>query len=326
MLFGNIDFHNVEALELCGKGYKMSRIPAFLREKMPADVQTQRAYYSTGVELRFVILEDAVTLTLCADAAEEANTAYIYYGSFQAGWACSSKAILPENTAITIPAPDNLPCLRQITAEQGLSFDPAVVRVVLPYGTCFFVGSEGALAPPTPAQLPEKTYLAYGSSITHGSLALCPPCTYPFRIARHLQCDYLNLGFAGSARLEPEMAAYLVAREDWSFASVELGINMLDKFTSEAFEARVKAFLDILAADPRPVFVTSIFGFNAPLQEQAVIFREIVKKYAQDRFVFTDGLALLNRPAFISQDMTHPDFEGINEIVTRWGEIMSRYL
>ncbi len=56
---------------------------------------------------------------------------------------------------------------------------------------------KGKVEPPRSGDLPEKTYLAYGSSITHGSLGLIQPDSYAFRIAQQLGTDYLNLGFAG---------------------------------------------------------------------------------------------------------------------------------
>ncbi len=191
----------------------------------------------------------------------------------------------------------------------------------------YFVGAEGDIELPSSIDMPEMTYLAYGSSITHGSLALAAPYTYPFRIAGKLKCDYLNLGFAGSAYLEKSIAEYLVSRKDWDFASVEMGINMIGKaFTIEFFEEQVKEFVNVLAADHRPVFATSIFGFNGTGQDKAEKFREIVRKHAEGRLIFTDGLELLNNPTYISQDLTHPSLEGVEEIVKNWSVVMKSEL
>ena len=119
------------------------------------------------------------------------------------------------------------------------------------------------------------------------------------------------------------MAEYLVSLKDWDVATVEMGINMLGKFTEEEFEKRVDDFTAILAADGRPVFATSIFHFNGQAQEKAARFREIVKKYASERLTgFTDGLDILNNPAHISHDMTHPSLEGVEDIVNNWYPII----
>ncbi len=49
----------------------------------------------------------------------------------------------------------------------------------------------------------------YGSSITQGGCASRPGNAYQSILSRLLSCDHLNLGFSGSARGEPCMAAYI---------------------------------------------------------------------------------------------------------------------
>lgn len=326
MIKDGIDFHNVEEMTETEKGWRMSRLPVSVTERMEEGASAVAAY-GTGVELRFKIRGDAATIRLRAEEAAEAQTAYIYYGSFQGGWENSSRTILTQETALRVEKPKNLAFLKEVTQERGLAFNPEVVRVVLPYGTCCYLGVEGDVEAPSQEDYPSRTYLAYGSSITHGSLALAMPCTYPFRIAQRFGCDYLNLGSAGSARAEKAIAEYLVSRRDWDFASVELGINMLEKYSRETFEERVREFLAVLGADERPVFVTSIFGCFGSNPQKAADFRSIVKKYAVGkRMVFTDGLELLNDPAMISQDLTHPSLEGIRQIAERWYGVMREYL
>lgn len=327
MIFENMQFHNVEELERTDKGWIMWRVPLQVRQGLNQQAAEIVSRYSTGIELRFEIVGDSATVILRADPMAEAQVAYIYYGSFQGGWQYSSKVIGEAETKIEIPYPSNIDELRSLTAKHRLPFQPEIVRIVLPYGNCYYVGTEGEIRPPRPEQLPERTYLAYGSSITHGSLALAAPCSYPSQIARALGCDYFNLGFAGTAHLESAMAQYIVDRTDWDFASFELGINMIgDSFTDQEFEARVIDFIDILAGDSRPIFVTSLFGFCFQNQERAERYRQIVRRHAQGRLIFTDGLELLDREDYISQDMIHPSLEGINEISTNWLQVMRRHL
>ena len=325
MIKDGIDFHNVAEMTETENGWRMSRLPSSVTERMEEGASSVAAY-GTGVELRFKVKGDAVTLKLRAEEAAEAQTAYIYYGSFQGGWENSSRTILTQETAIRVERPENLEFMQRVTEEKGLGFNPEVVRMVLPYGTCLYLGVEGEVEAPAPEDYPAKTYLAYGSSITHGSLALAMPYTYPFQIAQRFGCDYINLGSAGSARAEKALAEYIVSRRDWDFASVELGINMLG-YTPEAFEERVREFFSVLEQETKPIFVTSIFGCFGSDQEKAADFRRIVKKYAVGRrMVFTDGLELLNDPAFVSQDLTHPSLEGMRQIADRWYGIMRERL
>ena len=330
MEFDNILFHNVEELEKTEKGYLPRRIRREIRDRISVGIQEN--IFATGVELRFTMPKGSADIILRADMVPESATAHIFFGSFQGGWDQSSKNIYEPETRIHIEYPEDrkMNTLRQITEEKHLPFAPEVVRIVLPYVPCYYVRTEGCVEVPKPEQLPQKTYLAYGSSITHGSLGLIQPDSYVFRIAQHLGTDYINLGFAGRALMEAEMAEYIVSRKDWSFASVEMGINAVEKRKGvdiEEFEKRIDRFTTILAADSRPVFATSIFGFNdEPDQELAEKMRRIVRKYAAERLIYTDGLQILNDPCLISADLVHPSLQGQQQIAGRWSRIMKEYL
>lgn len=327
MIFDNMEFHNVEELEKTPKGYIMWRVPGSLRPHLAEGAAQKAARFATGIELRFKMKSSRVVLKLCTEPMEEAQCAYIYYGAFQGGWTNSSRTVMEQETQLVIERPGNAEELRKITKEQELGFDPEVVRVVLPSGLLYYIGVEGDIEPPAPGETPARTYLAYGSSITHGSLGLASPFAYAFRISQLLHCDYLNMGFAGTAQAEEEMARYLCGRKDWEFASLELGVNMLkEEFSVELFESRVEKFVDIMARDGRTVFVTDVFGYNGDWQDKAAQYRRIVEKYASGRLIYTNGLELLNNPAFISQDMTHPTAEGQFAIAERWKRIMEEHL
>lgn len=323
MIFDNIEFHNVAELEPGEEGYSMWRVPGEVREKLNESARNNTSCYGTGVELRFKIKGDFATLILNAEESAEAAVAYIYYGSIQGGWENSSRVIGSRNTRIRIDKPQNTELLMQMEEACRLPFKPDVVRVVLPYLKVRYVGIEGEVEPPEKEDLPGKTYLAYGSSITHGSLALAAPYTYPFRLSQKLRCDYINFGFAGSAHMERAMAEYIVSRQDWDFATVEMGVNMLE-MDAEVFEKRIDEFTEVFSREKRPVYATSIYGFNLPaLQKSGRLFREIVEKYAKGRLRFVDGREILNDPAFISQDMIHPSIEGTEQIVNRWYAILT---
>lgn len=327
MHFDHMEFHNVAEMEQTKKGYAMLRLPKDVRMQVNEGVANSRA--CAGVEIRFKMKSDTVCLYLCADPAEEAQPAYIFYGSFQGGWQNSSRMIGTEKTKLTVKRPDNMDDLKRMSEELGLGFDPEVVRVILPYVNCYYMGVEGDVEAPGREEMPDRVYLAYGSSITHGSLALGPVYTYPFRIAQKMNCDYINLGFAGSAQMEAAMAEYIISRKDWDFASVEMGINMCsDRFTEDDFEGRIREFVPILNQDARPIFATDIFGCNRRERQKKVTrFRQIVERYTEGTaLIYTNGLKLLNHPAYVSQDDTHPSLEGIQEIAENWYRVMKPVL
>lgn len=55
----------------------------------------------------------------------------------------------------------------------------------------------------------EKPIVYYGSSITQGGCASRPGTCYQAIVSRRFNCDYVNLGFSGSAKAEPEMIEYI---------------------------------------------------------------------------------------------------------------------
>ncbi len=55
----------------------------------------------------------------------------------------------------------------------------------------------------------KKPVVFYGSSITQGGCASRPGNSYEAIVSRELDCDYINLGFSGSAKGEDEIAQYM---------------------------------------------------------------------------------------------------------------------
>ncbi len=324
MIFEKIDFHNVEEMIPSEHGYRMARIPSAVRETLNERARERAAFSTTGIELRFKIRSGEADIDLYAEA-ESMVPAFLYFGYFQSGWTMNAFALRPGENRIHISYPEDMERLREVAKEENHPFAPEVIRLVLPSGDLRFVGAEGDIVPPDAKDLPEKTLLCYGSSITHGSLSLGPGHNYVFQLGRKFSCDTLNLALAGSAHLEKSMAEYMMARQDWDFATFELGINMLNIFTNEEFEARLSEFLSVLAQDPRPKFFTSLFAImkNNP---QAQEFREIVRKYQGKGFIFTEGEDLLHELSLISADMVHPSLEGQALIAQRWGKIIAGHL
>lgn len=95
----------------------------------------------------------------------------------------------------------------------------------------------------------------YGSSITQGGCASRPGNSYQQMISRRLGCDYVNLGWSGSARGEKTMAEYI--------AGLKMSVFVYDYDhnapTAEHLAATHKPMLDIIrAAHPElPVILLS---------------------------------------------------------------------
>lgn len=331
MIFQNIDFHNVAEIEKTEdeSAYRLLRVPNDVRVHLNEVAQGEPSTFSACSELRFKLLGDSASITLRLEEGVEPQTAFIYYGDFQGDWQHSSRAILSKDTTLTFERPINTDKLKALQNEFELPFNCELIRLVLPQTTCYFVDVKGEIAPPDASDVPKATYLAYGSSITHGSLGLTPVHAYPFQIARALKCDCLNLGFPGSAFVEPKLAEYLVSRKDWDFATLELGVNVVGCMETDEFDRRVKAFTALFANDTRPVFCTDIFPYfdgDPARMPKAQAFREIVRKYAEGRLIYTPANALMPSTRYLTADLVHPDAWGLEEIAQNWSQIIAEHL
>lgn len=320
MIFQNIELYNVSEIEKNpdGDGYIMYRAPKAVSEHLGS--QGQRLNKGgTGVELRFEITGEAgadIDIRInSADPAPSARVIPVYYGSMGAPWQEALKVVFTEKTRIHVAPPANMPLLERIHRENGYPFDPHVVRLLLPVSSYEIFGARGAICPPRPEHLPEKRLMIYGSSITHGSLSLLPPGSYAFRTAEALNMDLINMGYAGSARMEGAMADWLAARGDWDIAVLEMGVNSLD-MSEEEFAARVQYFVrTVVQKNPgKPVFCIDIFYYQGDMDgsEKADAFRRIVRAAAREYGAFAiDGRDIQTLgSAGLSGDFTHPNIRG----------------
>jgi hypothetical protein len=105
-----------------------------------------------------------------------------------------------------------------------------------------------------------RVWLHHGSSISHGSSALHPTGTWPAVAARLAGVDLLNLGFGGSALLDPFVARTIRDRQA-DFISLKLGINVvnMDLMRLRGFGPAVHGFLDTIREghETTPLIVVS---------------------------------------------------------------------
>ncbi|MBM9475557.1 lipase [Nakamurella flavida] len=90
-------------------------------------------------------------------------------------------------------------------------------------------------------------WVHHGSSISQGSNADSPAGTWPALTARAAGLSLLNLGFGGSALLDPFVARTIAAQEA-DLISVKIGINLVntDLMRLRAFVPAVDGFLDAI--------------------------------------------------------------------------------
>ena len=158
----------------------------------------------------------------------------------------------------------------------------------------------------------EKPIVYYGSSITEGGCCCNIFNAYNAIISRHLDTDYINLGFSGNAKGEPEMADYI--------SSLDMSIFVYDYDHNAPSVAHLSAthepfFKRIREAKPDlPVIMMTRpkVKYNA----DEIMRREVVKKTyenalaAGDKNVyFLDGETFYGETdrELCSLDVIHPN-------------------
>lgn len=266
---------------------------------------------TTGVEFRFVLKGDSVKLRLGMPADDSHARFTVYHGDMIGDWPELNKSAHGKDSEIVIRQVGNLAGLKAAAKARGDRFDPEVVRLVMsgPVGLRDVIG---AVEPPPEAMLPKRTYVAYGSSITHGSNALSIEECYASLVGKGLGADVRNLGFAGSAALEKEVADF-IAGERFDFATLEMGINILG-MKPEEFERRVRYFVHRIATShpQAKVLAIDVFGNRMGRQgrAQAAAFRAIVKRVVGElalaNVTYVNGLEILPDDIELCSGGVHP--------------------
>ena len=333
MIFQNIDFHNVSELTENGDGgYTMHRFPVSVEEEL-SDQGKIANKVSTGVELRFRMISDSVKIKL--KYSGKATNVNVYRGGVIGSWDEVEVPIIGGEVYELTVAKKNTEALEKINNAAHFGFSHEIVRVVFNSASLDFYGIDGEVLPPEKEQLPEKTYLAYGSSITHGSNAVAIPSSFAFRVAEQLRTDYLNLGLAGACRMEKgviDTIAAMGAEGKWDFATVCLGINVLGMEEAE-FRSRVRYTVETITAknpEKHVFFISPIFCHNDMIDVKAARWREVVGEETMritSPFVhYINGLELLGDPSGLSGDYVHPSPMGIDQITSKLVEKISTFI
>ncbi|SOB78879.1 SGNH/GDSL hydrolase family protein [Streptomyces sp. 1331.2] len=123
-------------------------------------------------------------------------------------------------------------------------------------------------AAPPGAAGPRKRWVHHGSSISHGSNAAHPTGTWPALVALGAGLDLVNLGFGGSALLDP-FTARTIRDTPADLISLKLGINLVnaDVMRLRAFTPAVHGFLDTIRDGHPTTPLLVVSPLLCPIQE-----------------------------------------------------------
>ncbi|OFJ54804.1 SGNH/GDSL hydrolase family protein [Mycolicibacterium grossiae] len=181
-----------------------------------------------------------------------------------------------------------------------------------------------ALRTDAPASIPvttRKRWVHYGSSISQGSNAASPSTTWPAIAAALAGVDLVNLGFSGSALLDP-FVARAIRDQPADVVTVKVGINLVnaDLFRQRAFGPAVHGFLDAIRDGHPDVPLVVVGPLYCPIHETTpgpgafdvdALGRGVV------RFVATGNPADVDAPGGLGRLSLVWIREQLSEIVTR---------
>ncbi|MET3897365.1 hypothetical protein ABIB57_001302 [Devosia sp. UYZn731] len=113
-----------------------------------------------------------------------------------------------------------------------------------------------------------KVWLHHGSSISHGSNATNPTGTWPVIAASRADVSLVNLGFGGSALLDP-FTARTMRDIPADLISLKLGINLVntDLMRLRAFGPAVHGFLDTIREGHKTTPILLVSPILCPIHE-----------------------------------------------------------
>lgn len=319
----DVSLHNVAELrdgaaidDALAGGQLLQRLPEAVRTELNSGAQN-RYRHPAGVEVRFVqTADEPVTVTLSATGASDVE---VFWGPFHE----RSVTVGPGETTIECSRPDPLGKLRPEVRDE-LAYSPDICRLRLAGahrgGLVAFHEAAGPRRPPTGAELPDETLLAYGTSITEGEAPSAETVTYVAETARRLGTDLRNLGTCGSAYCEPAVADYLASQE-FDVASLALSVNMIDAFELATFEERAATMVETVAGEnpETPVAAVTLYPYYDDLlvdgdREKAAAFRETLREVVaaaeRENLHLVEGPAMLDAGG-LRADVLHPADAGM---------------
>ena len=190
------------------------------------------------------------------------------------------------------------------------------------------VPDEARIEPPTPYRYGKTLF--YGSSITEGGCCCNPTTNYIALLSRWLDMDFYNFGFSGSAKAEPEIAAYI--RE------LPMSVFVFDydhnaKTVDYLQQTHEVMFQAIRQANPElPVVIMSRPKYTlSPSEEKRLeVIRatyENAKAQGDQHVYFIDGKTLMDLAGDDGTvDSAHPNDLGFASMAKAVGDVLAQIL
>ncbi|MDO9379554.1 MAG: SGNH/GDSL hydrolase family protein [Nocardioidaceae bacterium] len=266
--------HGALDLESTGRGVLPHRLPAQARAQVPdaqlAMAESQPSGVRVVLRTRATTVELDVLATKMAYVGAPARPDGLY--DLVVDGTLSGRATAGAGRTLTI----DMSTGSATTADgdvatvrfDGLPGHVKDVEIWLPHNETTELVALRTDAPVEVAGHRRRRWVHHGSSISHGSNAESPSTTWPAVAAARGGVELVNLGFGGSALLDP-FVARTIRDAPADLVSLKLGINLVntDVMRVRAFGPAVHGFLDTIREGHPDVPLLVVSSVLCPIHE-----------------------------------------------------------
>ncbi|MDI5977916.1 SGNH/GDSL hydrolase family protein [Amycolatopsis magusensis] len=244
--------HGAMNLELVDRGVRPHRLPRLVRERFADQQLKLMEAQPSGVRVAFFTTARSVSLEVHAtrvtyQGIKRARGAldFVIDGAFHGSHVLAhgdfTELNLGTGTSTFTPGDSDHVLVEDLVAGEK------TVEIWLPHNEQVDLVALHTDEPVRPAPPAGPVWLHHGSSVSHGSNATSPTRIWPVVAARRAGVRLRNLGFGGSALVDPFMARVMRDTEA-DVISVKLGLNVvnLDAMRLRSFVPAIHGFLDTI--------------------------------------------------------------------------------
>lgn len=312
-----VELFNVGNVEKTMFGYALERLPREVYKDVSC-YGSMVATMSSGCEIRFV-REDPnswVRVTLFAEMSQGYVPVVLMRGEH-----VEKVHMLPPSQYYTIEvSPHPYDTTENPEFFKTDCFDKSVIRLVLGsarINVCQIESYGKTIRPPKAEEIPQKTILAYGSSVTNGAHGLLGTSFYVSVTARILKAQVLNKGMGGSCLKEPCLVDWITSLPNDYFI-FEPGTNMYGEYENDEIYKRAMYVLEQYYRKHPGQYV---FLLEPPMPNQAAgqpeKYQALVETvHRMHRDINQKNCILVGReqyqpdPSYVMIDKIHPTTEG----------------
>lgn len=321
MIYDKFELHNVHEVEEKNGLVRLYRFPRKVGETMGCGANRIGRYVAqttAGCEMRFVV--DGERAMIALSSIDNDGIVQIFRGDF--AYYTETTYVYPVKKGVItyIPLLKDAQFERFPKEQKRGAFAPDVWRIMSGSNfTMAFAGIEtygASVRPPREDELPAKTLLCYGTSLTHGACATTHGISYVQLLGRFLNVQILNKAMGGSCMNEKAVADYFASGQiRFDALLLENGVNMTEQ--PKEYSERTEYLLSVLSTEyPQvPIYCVTVYpnysnidaAKNAACIKKTVENDEILRRLAavHPNCHIIEGSDIIDKITDMTVDLIH---------------------